>query len=154
MRIHQVTGKRRAARWAKKTSSGTRPGTATIFQPVALVRASLKRSKLRDAVLGDAEARQPVEELIAGAALQRLGLALEETAPDRMIGRRIALDRLVHGVVGADLVAHRLGKHGILRGQLSIAASLAPDAWGILAFCGEIWRLPCGKSANLARSMP
>ena len=68
-----------------------------------------------DALLGDAEARQPVEKLIAGAALQRLGLALEETAPDRMIARRIALDRLVHGVVGADLVAHRLGKHGILR---------------------------------------
>jgi hypothetical protein len=55
-----------------------------------------------DALLGDAEARQPVEKLVTGTALKRLRLALEETAPDRMVGRRIALDRLVHGVVGAD----------------------------------------------------
>ncbi len=69
-----------------------------------------------DALLGDAEARQPVEELVAGSALQRLGLTLEETPPDRVIGGGIALERLVHGVVGADLVADGLGKHGILLG--------------------------------------
>ena len=30
-------GKRRLARWSKNTSSGTKPGTATICQPVAAI---------------------------------------------------------------------------------------------------------------------
>src|SRR3954471_15263029 len=39
-------GKRRSERWRKKTSSGTRPGTATTVQPVRALSFSLSSSKL------------------------------------------------------------------------------------------------------------
>src|SRR6202007_1662098 len=43
--MKHVEGNRRRARWGKKTSSGTRPGTATIRHPVARSRISLRRRK-------------------------------------------------------------------------------------------------------------
>src|SRR5713101_9567669 len=43
--MKQVDGNRRRARWAKNTSSGTSPGTATIRHPVAASRALLSRRK-------------------------------------------------------------------------------------------------------------
>src|ERR1700719_2966356 len=43
--MKQVDGKRRRARWAKKTSSGTKPGTATIRHPVAASSTSVNRRK-------------------------------------------------------------------------------------------------------------
>src|SRR6266567_5539715 len=43
--MKQVDGNRRRARWAKNTSSGTSPGTATIRHPVAASRTLLSRRK-------------------------------------------------------------------------------------------------------------
>ena len=86
--MKQVEGKRRSARWPKNTSSGTRPGTATMLQPVAAPKHVVEAAEIGNAVGGDAKPRDAVEKLAAGAAAQNLFLAMEQGAPDRVLGRR------------------------------------------------------------------
>src|SRR5215469_9974377 len=92
--MKQVEGKRRSARWPKKMSSGTRPGTATMRHPV----------------VGDAEANEAVEKLRAGAVAKDRLLALEEGAPDIVLLGAVAPPFLVDGVVRAR--RHRAGGAG------------------------------------------
>ena len=84
---------------AKKTSSGTSPGTATMRHPVARSRMSLEpRGNRGCPSAATPRPAQPVEILAAGAPGQQPLLPLEQQAPDRVlllaVARPVLLDRV------------------------------------------------------------
>jgi hypothetical protein len=57
--------------------------------------------EVRNRLGPDRQAAHAVDELVAGARRQKLRLALEKRAPNRVLGRRVALPGLVDGPVGS-----------------------------------------------------
>jgi hypothetical protein len=66
----------------------------------------------RDAVLGNAQPFETGQEFVARPSTQGLGLALEELVPEGVIAGAVALDRLIHGVIGAKVVTICQCQHG------------------------------------------
>ena len=79
------TGNTRSLSIAKKMSSGTSPGTATVRQPVRGVRIAFSPSTSGTPGVRQLQQVDPVEERRDHAAAEQLDLPREQQVPHRMV---------------------------------------------------------------------
>jgi len=110
LRMNWPAGKRRLARWSEEHLVGDQARHGDHAPARQAGQLGVDPREVGDAGAVQVERLEPLQERIAGAALEQGGLALVEGDPDLVLGRRIALPALVDGPVGPRARGRALGK--------------------------------------------